>query len=102
MTVRILAPARRELQDAIRYYNAQRPRLGVEFRDEARETIKRITRFPEAWHPLTAGIRRCQMNRFPYGLIYTVTETAILIIAFAHLHRVPEYWRLRAITDEDR
>jgi hypothetical protein len=35
------------------------------------------------------------MNRFPYGLIYTATEAEILVIAVAHLHRAPEYWRTR-------
>lgn len=80
---------------AVRYYNAQRPQLGEEFRDEARETIKRIIRFPGAWHALSKKIRRCQMTRFPYGLIYTATETEVLIVAVAHLHRAPEYWRTR-------
>jgi toxin ParE2 len=81
--------------DAVRYYNAQRPQLGEEFREEARETIKRITRFPSAWHALSTTIRRCQMTRFPYGLIYTATEAEVLIVAIAHLHREPEYWRSR-------
>jgi len=82
------------LRDAIRYYNAQRPQLGAEFRDEALETIKRISAFPEAWQHLSAKIRRCQMNRFPYGLIYTAIGAEIFVIAVAHLHRTPEYWRV--------
>jgi hypothetical protein len=90
-----LLPARRELRDAIHYYNAQRLRLGEEFRDEVWETVQRIIKFPEAWHPLSASIHRCQMNRFPYGLIYEASENEIVIIAVAHLHRAPEYWRLR-------
>ena len=95
MKIRFLPPARRELKEAVRYYNAQRVRLGEEFRDEVWETIQRIDRFPEAWHPLSVSIRRCQMNRFPYGLIYELSENGILIIAVAHLHRAPEYWRSR-------
>lgn len=86
MRVRILTPARRELKDAVRYYSAQQPQLGEEFRDEARETIKRITIFPDAWQPLSATIRRCQTSRCPYGLIYTATEAEILVIAVAHLY----------------
>jgi hypothetical protein len=52
LKIRFLFPARRELVDAIHYYNAQRVRLGDEFRDEAWETIQRIQKFPQAWHPL--------------------------------------------------
>jgi toxin ParE2 len=95
LKIRFLLPARRELKETVRYYNAQRVRLGDEFRDEVWETIQRIVNLPEAWHPLSASIRRCQMNRFPYGLIYDPSENDIVIIAVAHLHRSPEYWRTR-------
>jgi hypothetical protein len=89
-----LRPARRELREAVRYYNALLPRLGEEFRDEAGEAVRRITELPLAWHPLGGAIRRCQMQRFPYAIIYEPSE--IVIIAVAHLHREPEYWRSRA------
>lgn len=95
MKVRFLLPARRELREAVHYYNAQHKGLGEAFRDEAWETIERIKKFPEAWHPLSASLRRCQMHRFPYGLIYQPTQKEVLIIAVAHLHRQPEYWRSR-------
>lgn len=95
MKVRFLIPARRELREVVRYYNVQRERLGDEFRDEVWEAIQRITKFPNAWHPLSNTIRRCQMHRFPYGIIYAPYEQEILVIAVAHLHQEPEYWRSR-------
>jgi len=95
LKIKFLVPARRELREAVRYYNAQRVSLGEEFRDEVWDTIRRIQNFPEAWHPLSDSIRRCQMNCFPYGLIYESSENEIVIIAVAHLHRAPEYWRSR-------
>lgn len=95
MKIRFLAPARGELEEAVRYYDTQRVGLGEEFQDEAWEAIQRIARFPDAWHPLSSSIRRCQMNRFPYGLVYASPESEILVIAVAHLHQAPEYWRLR-------
>ena len=95
MKTRFLLPARRELKEAVRYYNAQRVRLGEEFRDEAWETVRRIKEFPQTWHPLGGTIRRCQMRRFPFGVIYEASELEIVIIAIAHLHREPEYWRTR-------
>ena len=95
MKTRFLLPARRELNEAVRYYNAQRIRLGEEFRDEAWETVQRIKEFPQTWHPLGSNIRRCQMRRFPFGIIYEPSEVEIVLIAVAHLHREPEYWRSR-------
>ena len=95
MKTRFLLPARRELNEAVRYYNAQRVRLGDEFRDEAWETVRRIKEFPQTWHPLGGAIRRCQMRRFPFGIIYEPSEVEIVLVAVAHLHREPEYWRSR-------
>lgn len=96
MRTKFLLPARHELNEAIRYYNAQRVRLGDEFRDEVWETVQRISSFPLAWHPLGGTIRRCQMQRFPYGLIYAPADSEIIVIAVAHLHQAPNFWRSRA------
>ena len=97
MKIRFLIPARRELSEAARYYNLQRVHLGDEFRDEAWETLRRITELPSAWHPLGGLTRRCQMRRFPYGVIYEPLQLEIVVIAIAHLHQEPDYWRSRAI-----
>jgi mRNA-degrading endonuclease RelE of RelBE toxin-antitoxin system len=40
-------------------------------------------------------VRRCRLRRFPYGLIYAIDRGDILIVAVAHAHRRPDYWRDR-------
>jgi plasmid stabilization system protein ParE len=91
LKIRLLHPARRELTEAVNYYNAHRARLGDEFRDEVWATLARIKKLPESWHALSDSIRRCPTNRFPYGIIYTVAGPDILIIAVAHNRQAPEY-----------
>jgi plasmid stabilization system protein ParE len=93
MKFRLLSPAKRELQDAVRYYENCVSGLGYDFLQEVRETIFRITRWPEAWQPLDEEIRRCRTHRFPYGIIYTVEDGEVLILAVMHLHRHPDSWR---------
>jgi len=95
MRVRFLDPARRELDEAISYYDAELAGLGEVFLLEVLSAVERIRRFPKAWHPLSANTRRCQIKRFPYGLIYEATETEVLIVAVANLHRRPDFWRSR-------
>lgn len=95
MTVRFLDIAEIELDEAIDWYKEQAPGLGDAFLIEVLSATRRIERFPEAWHPLGQGIRRCRLGRFPYGLIYAVDDDDILILAVAHLHRRPDYWRDR-------
>lgn len=93
MRARYLEAARVELRGAVRYYNTQRPGLGAEFKSEVRAAIQRIKRLPRAWQAIDGeDLRRCQTNRFPYGVIYQIRDKEILIIAVAHLHREPGYW----------
>jgi len=62
---------------------------------ETLKVIKLIEQFPAAWHPLTPQIRRCRLKRFPYSVVYTQDVDDILILAVAHQHRKPNYWRAR-------
>ena len=95
MTVRLLEIAEIEPDEAIHWYSEQAPGLGDAFLIEVLSAADRIARFPGAWHPLGEGVRRCRLSRFPYGLIYTIDEGDILVLAVAHLHRRPDYWRDR-------
>jgi plasmid stabilization system protein ParE len=95
MKVRFLEIAETELDQAIHWYGEQAPGLGHAFLIEVLSAADRIARFPEAWQPLGEGIHRCRLSRFPYGLIYTIDNGDILVLAVAHLHRRPDYWRDR-------
>lgn len=86
---------RSKLDQAISWYVSQAPGLGDAFLVEVLSAVERVLSYPEAWHPLDEGLRRCRLNRFPYGLIYAVENGDILVLAVAHLHRKPGYWRER-------
>ena len=99
MSVRFLEIAQLELDEAVAHYNAESPGLGHAFVLETMAAIERIRRFPQAWHPLGAEVRRCRLRRFPYGLIYSQEADGILVLAVAHTHREPGYWRDRLRSD---
>ena len=96
MNLRFLEPAQAELDEAIQWYANQAPGLGDAFLIEVLAALKLIQQFPHAWHPLSSEIRRCRLKRFPYSAIYAVDGEDLLIIAIAHQHREPAYWRDRA------
>jgi hypothetical protein len=48
--------ATREAEKAVLYYSEIYPELGESFREEIEETIKRILRTPNAWHPVKNSI----------------------------------------------
>ncbi|TAN04175.1 MAG: type II toxin-antitoxin system RelE/ParE family toxin [Rhodanobacteraceae bacterium] len=95
MSVRLLEVAQHELDEAIAWYASQAPGLGDAFLLEAVSAFELIQRYPQAWHPFSDGIRRCRLRRFPYGVIYAAVDGDVLVLAVAHLHRRPDYWRER-------
>lgn len=95
MNARYLDAAESEFQEAIDYYNQQRPGLGFEFSDEVKDAVVRITNYPLSWTPLSKRTRRAQVHRFPYSIIYEVRDDAILIVAIQHHRRKPLNWCTR-------
>jgi plasmid stabilization system protein ParE len=95
MSVRLLEPAQAELEEAITWYAGLAPGLGDAFLIETLKSIQLIEKFPQAWHPLMPHIRRCRLRRFPYSVVYTLEGDDLLVLAIAHQHRKPGYWRNR-------
>ena len=95
MNVYFYEAAAAEFGDAVDYYDQQLPGLGRRFRQPVAEALNRIQQFPEAYSPMSDRTRRCLVNRFPYGIVYRHTDDGIFVVAIAHLHRKPEYWRDR-------
>lgn len=89
--------AKIEFFEAIEYYEDCSPGLGLEFSEEILSTIQRIIYFPNAWGKFSKDTRRCLTKRFPFGIIYQVSENKneVLIIAVMQLNRTPNYWKDR-------
>ena len=85
-----------ELNISIDYYEKCQLNLGLEFANEVYKTIQRILEFPNAWQILDGDIRRCLMNRFPFGIIYYQRGNEIVILAVMQLNRKPNYWKDRS------
>ncbi len=95
MEIRFLEIAERELDEAVTYYNVESPGLGDEFLLQFLNALERIRQYSEAWQRFSQNTRRCRVHRFPWGVIYQILESEILVVAVAHLHREPGYWQNR-------
>jgi hypothetical protein len=87
--------AKVELIETIDWYEIQQVGLGKRFAQALDLTKRRISIFPEISSEIAHGIRKAIIKGFPYGLIYSCHEETLEIIAVAHLHREPTYWKNR-------
>lgn len=95
MKLTFLDAAQSEFDETIDYYEEQSSALGFEFAEEVEQALMRIEHYPEAWSPLSPRVRRCLVNRFPYGVIYQVRDEHVIVVAIQNLHRKPDSWRSR-------
>lgn len=95
MNYRFHPEAEAEFVEAIEYYEENRPGLGLDFAAEVHLAIEQVVAFPRAWPVIESDVRRSLVRRFPYGILYSVEEEGIYILAVMHLHRNPEYWTSR-------
>jgi plasmid stabilization system protein ParE len=87
--------ARRDLREAADFYDLERQGLGTEFLAEIEQTILRVIEYPEA-SPIALGqVRRCEVSRFPYSVLYSARDGGVYVSAVAHNSRRPFYWRDR-------
>ncbi len=89
-----------ELNEATQWYGDRRAGLGRELLAAVDETLKLIDLWPASgWLvprlPPDLPVRRAPVPRFPYHVVYLETTEAIRVLAFAHDHRRPGYWRSR-------
>ncbi len=95
MTFSFHPEAESEFREAIDYYEDRESGLGYDFSIEVFTTIQNIVNHPTAWPIIEEDMRRCLVNRFPYGVIYCIEQDKIFILAVMHLRRHPDYWKNR-------
>ena len=87
--------ARREIDEAHQWYEAQQSGLGFRYVREVESCSRMIRRFPLVAPEIASGVRHALVPRFPYGLLYRIDGETIYVLAVMHLHRRPGYWQGR-------
>jgi toxin ParE1/3/4 len=95
MTYSFHPEARAEYIAAIEFYESRGGGLGARLTIEMETGIERILEAPTRWGKLQDDVRRYLVHTFPYGILYTIEQDAILIVAVMHCSRRPGYWKHR-------
>ena len=62
---------------------------------EVHEASQRLSRAPGLGTPGPEQTRVLPIHRFPYSLVYRMSNAGVRVIAVAHQSREPGYWRGR-------
>ena len=84
-----------EAEAAARWYAERSPRAALAFTEEIDAAETAISRLPDAYPQFDHGTRRYLLRRFPFSVVYRVEASRTVIVALAHGHRQPGYWRER-------
>ena len=87
--------AEADLAEAFAWYEERRPGLGDRFLLSVEAVLAAIERYPESFPVVYAQVRRALLRRFPYGVFYTVKESAVVVLAVFHCAREPRRWQER-------
>ena len=84
-----------DLEQAVNWYNDQRPGLGQEFLECVEVVFDRIRQLPESHALAYENARLTLVKRFPYVVCYLFVGEKVYVIAVFHGHRDPNAWKDR-------
>ena len=97
MIVEFATQAVVEYEEALSGYDWHGTGVGNSFANSVRETVEKISDFPNVGSPLSKGIRKSRVRGFQYCLIYQLMDQKVYVLAVAHDKRLPGYWKSRII-----
>lgn len=96
MRLVIVPAALAELRNAAAFYTAQANiDLARAFVDEFERVANLIFSSPHLGAIFRGKHRRYFLRKFPYSVIYQVTQDELRVLALAHHRRRPTYWAKR-------
>ncbi|HKW62870.1 MAG TPA: type II toxin-antitoxin system RelE/ParE family toxin [Candidatus Acidoferrum sp.] len=84
-----------EYEAALDWYLERSEPAAARFADELNRAIAKIAEAPQRWQADNQGTRKFFLTRFPFVIVYRELTAAIQILAVAHGHRRPGYWKKR-------
>ena len=95
MRVLFRPEAEDELVEAIDWYEVRSRGLGADLLRCIDACVERIIRQPESYPVVHRETRMAIVRRFPYLILYRITDEGISVIAVFHAKRDPKIWQVR-------
>jgi hypothetical protein len=88
--------AQEEYLNALAWYRHRNFSTALKFEDAFWRAIQTIEAAPERWPFYFARFRRYTLHQFPFIIVYSVESSRTFVLAVAHGHRRPGYWKRRS------
>ena len=86
-----------EANEAFNWYENQQPGLGGEFYRELTRSFEFVLENPLLARIAYRGLRKRKLVRFPYLIVYQVTDAEVSVVSVFHGSRNPAIWKRRAL-----
>ena len=80
-----------DFQSAYGWYEEESAGLGAEFAEAFRAAYKKLRRDSQLYAVRFSGIRRLNLEHFPYGIFYTIQRNEVRVLALLHGSRETKY-----------
>jgi toxin ParE1/3/4 len=84
-----------ELDAAFDWYLERSELAATRFLADLTSAISNVAEAPHRWTEGSHGTRKFLLRGFPFAIVYRELPSSIQILAVAHGHRRPGYWRNR-------
>ncbi len=84
-----------ELKSALSWYLERNESAAVKFAAEIDRAMELLIAAPQRWPGGEHGSRKFVLRRFPFAIVYREKQAVIQVLAIAHGHRRPGYWKDR-------
>jgi toxin ParE1/3/4 len=84
-----------ELESAVLWYLERSERAAVNFVNDVDQAVEMVLASPERWPTSDYQTRKFVLRHFPFAIIYREREMSVQVLAVAHGHRRPGYWKER-------
>jgi toxin ParE1/3/4 len=83
--------------DAFETYFARSPRTARRFLTELDRVITVAAELPEMFQRIddAPDFRKARLHRYPYSVVFKVSDDVLSVVAVAHQRRHADYWRAR-------
>jgi plasmid stabilization system protein ParE len=84
-----------DVEEAYRWYEAQRQGLGEEFLLALGGVLRSIRENPDRYPIIYRQTRHALLGRFPYLVYYRLVDQGVMVVACMHASRDPRRWHVR-------